>query len=49
VQLQTQQEIDDILLETEMELLKLEEQFEVEAPPNQLEVSNIMISQEHFN
>jgi hypothetical protein len=47
--LEAQQDFDDNLLQNETELLKLEEQIEVEAQPNQLEVSNIMISKEHFN
>jgi hypothetical protein len=47
--LQAQKDVDDNSLENEMELLKLEEQVKVEAQPNQLEVSNFMISKEHFN
>jgi hypothetical protein len=49
VPLQTQQDIGNNLLETETRLTKIELQIEVESLPNQLEVSDIMISKEHFN
>jgi hypothetical protein len=44
VPLQSQEELHDNFVEHETELLNLEEQIEVEAQSNRLEVSNIMIS-----